>query len=458
MIFDEMDDKNRGWITAADIEKRLIRFGLPNATTQANILLNALAKDDNKLQYTDFYKFVRRREEKLYEVYKTVDTNKDGMITPDELTRRLASQSEIFSDPSIAAKASRSLISRMDVTGDGSISFREFSRVFVVLPELDVEVVFQHWTKYAHIDMGEDYSLPDEPSVEKSRTNIFISGAIAGCVSRCVTAPMDRLKVIMQAGKGDATIVNMMRYMYNEGGLIGMWRGNGINCLKIGPESAAKFLFYGEFKHLVTSVTGGDEMTPSVVEKFVAGAAAGAAAQTLVYPLEITKTRLALSTTGEYSSVYDVIKTIVTDGGVRGLYRGMAPSLLGILPYAGIDLMVFNTLKERWMEDNRKSGCQNKTPDVLTLLLFGATSTTCGQIVAYPLQLIRTRLQADKHSPSGASKYSGMLDCFKKAYAAEGILGLYRGIGPNMLKSIPSISISYAVFETCSTYFHGMVI
>jgi solute carrier family 25 (mitochondrial phosphate transporter), member 23/24/25/41 len=50
------------------------------------------------------------------------------------------------------------------------------------------------------------------------------------------------------------------------------------------------------------------------------------------------------------------------------------------------------------------------------------------------------------------------MDCVRQILSRDGYLGLYRGIGPNMLKAIPSISISYAVFETCSTYLHGMVI
>lgn len=300
---------------------------MPNAKTQATIVSNALARD-SKIYSQDFHSYVRRREGMLYEIYKAVGPNKEGQITPDDLVRHIQQQSEIFSDPGIALKASQTLVSRMDIIGNGAISFREFARVFVVLPDCDVELIFKHWTKYSHIDMGEDYSLPDEPSVEKSRINIFLSGAIAGCVSRCVTAPIDRLKVLMQAGKGDATIVNMMRFMYQEGGLRGMWRGNGMNCLKIAPESASRFLCYGEFKHLVTKLTGGDENAPTVVEKFIAGASAGAVSQALVYPLEITKTRLALSKTGahdtqtlitflgQYSGVLDVVNCIIKQGGI----------------------------------------------------------------------------------------------------------------------------------------------
>jgi solute carrier family 25 (mitochondrial phosphate transporter), member 23/24/25/41 len=351
----------------------------------------------------------------LFEVYRAVVTNRDGEITPDDLARQLQ-QSEVFSDHGIARKASQSLISRMDLIGNGSISFREFARVFVLLPDCDVELIFKHWAKYSHIDMGEDYSLPDEPSVEKSRTNIFLSGAIAGCISRCVTAPIDRLKVIMQAGKGDATIVNMMRYMYQEGGLRGMWRGNGINCVKIAPESASKFLCYGEFKRVVTTLTGGDEHAPTVIEKFMAGASAGAVSQALVYPLEITKTRLALSRTGLITRLLHSSPSPLSQGnttassmssaplcdrevrrgsphspnsseGLAGLYRGLTASMLGIIPYAGkpsssplppsvlitsflvagIDLMVFNTLKEKWVAKNNTRG-ENKTPGVMILV------------------------------------------------------------------------------------------
>lgn len=58
----------------------------------------------------------------------------------------------------------------------------------------------------------------------------------------------------------------------------------------------------------------------------------------------------------------------------------------------------------------------------------------------------------------GVRKFTGIMDCVRKIIASDGYLGLYRGLGPNMLKAVPSISISYAVFETCSTYLHGIVI
>jgi solute carrier family 25 (mitochondrial phosphate transporter), member 23/24/25/41 len=268
-IFNEIDENQKGWLSEKDLENHLNKFRLPNADMQAKLLYKTLTHQSRYttgITLTEFRDYVKRREETLLEIYSEVDANQDGVITADELEKKLAHHSEIFADPAIAATASHTLISRISVGGNESCSFREFSRVFLLMVEVDVNIVFNHWAKYSHIS-GEDYSLPDEKSIEKSRINIFLSGAIAGCVSRTTTAPLDRLKVIMQAGKGDATIVNMCKYMYREGGITGFWRGNGINCVKIAPESAAKFLCYEEFKNIITSYTGGDSMTPSIGNK-----------------------------------------------------------------------------------------------------------------------------------------------------------------------------------------------
>ena len=89
-------------------------------------------------------------------------------------------------------------------------------------------------------------------------------------------------------------------------------------------------------------------------------------------------------------------------------------------------------------------------PSALTLLGFGAISTTCGQIVAYPLQLVRTRLQAQGMGNASGGylpEYTGILDCMKKTVRSFGVRGLYAGIGANFAKALPAVSISYTVFE-----------
>ena len=132
------------------------------------------------------------------------------------------------------------------------------------------------------------------------------------------------------------------------------------------------------------------------------------------------KTRLALRRTGEYSGVFDCAKQLYKREGIRVFYRGYIPNLLGILPYAGIDLAVyevifvfnlieehtfilqrveylireffsFQTLKRKYLQQTNSEG---SSPPALSLLTFGTFSSCCGQVAAYPLALVRTKLQS----------------------------------------------------------------
>lgn len=175
--------------------------------------------------------------------------------------------------------------------------------------------------------------------------------------------------------------------MLKEGGLVGMWRGNGINVLKIAPESAIKFAAYEQVKRFIK---GDSKHTLTIYERFCAGALAGGISQTAIYPLEVLKTRLALRKTGQYKSILDAAYKIYRGEGLRSFYRGYIPNILGIIPYAGIDLAVYETLKKKYLNTHTN----HDQPSFWLLLACGSASSTLGQMCSYPLALVRTRLQA----------------------------------------------------------------
>lgn len=72
--------------------------------------------------------------------------------------------------------------------------------------------------------------------------------------------------------------------MLKEGGYRSMWRGNGINVLKIAPESAFKFMAYEQAKRLIR---GSRTKDLTILERFMAGSLAGGFSQSLIYPLEV---------------------------------------------------------------------------------------------------------------------------------------------------------------------------
>ncbi|XP_065221112.1 mitochondrial adenyl nucleotide antiporter SLC25A23 isoform X4 [Planococcus citri] len=308
------------------------------------------------------------------------------------------------------------------------------------MDEIDPSVEF--W----YLDIGEDINVPDDFTQTEMLTGMWwrhlVAGGVAGAVSRTCTAPLDRLKVYLQVhGNKKSSIKTCLSYLLKEGGVWSLWRGNGINVLKIAPESALKFMAYEQAKRLIRG-TSTRELT--IYERFAAGSFAGSFSQTIIYPLEVLKTRLALRKTGEYRSIVDAASKILQREGWRSFYRGYVPNLLGIVPYAGIDLAVYETLKNSYLKKHNDSD----TPSVLLLLTCGTISSTCGQMCSYPLALVRTRLQAQVITNVGTSQYT-MTGLLKTIVQEEGFTGLYRGITPNFMKVAPAVSISYVVYERC---------
>ena len=79
-------------------------------------------------------------------------------------------------------------------------------------------------------------------------------------------------------------MLDTMKLLLKEGGVNGLWRGNGINVLKIAPESAIKF---GAYDMLKKMVRGNTDRELQLYERFICGSLAGGISQTIIYPLEV---------------------------------------------------------------------------------------------------------------------------------------------------------------------------
>lgn len=315
------------------------------------------------------------------------------------------------------------------------------------IPDVLEDFVYVFRELFKYLDIGEDMNVPDDFTQNEMQTGMWwrhlAAGGIAGAVSRTCTAPLDRLKVFLQVQPSKQKISECFNYMLKEGGITGLWRGNGINVLKIAPESALKFAAYEQVKRLIK---GDSKETLSIYERFCAGALAGGISQTAIYPLEVLKTRLALRKTGQYKSIADAAYKIYVGEGLMSFYRGYIPNILGIIPYAGIDLAVYETLKRKYLMTHSS----NEQPSFWMLLACGSASSTLGQMCSYPLALIRTRLQAQVIHPAMDPSTVTMTGVFRTIIEKEGVFGLYRGITPNFIKVMPAVSISYVVYEYSS--------
>ena len=483
------------------MEEGLRRRGIAVSDDQLRSMLGELdANKDRRISASEFDAFCDRRRANVRQVFRDVDADGDGQIDSKELRRAVERAGLKISDEQL-----RAAFKRMDLDRDGRLSFEEFESTLMLLPHgANPEAVFDAFAHRAFVDdpdgfmtmprdidtgrrtslsahmrtMGDtaagddtagDDTAGDDTAGDDAGATLgdgggsgetigtakkLASGGVAGAVSRSATAPIDRIKTIMQAGRlptGIApaaspvsprvTLASAARAVWRDGGWAAFWRGNGANVAKVVPETATKYVAFDALKKTLASDPG----NATVLERFAAGGMAGAAAQTVVYPLEIVKTRVSLSAGG--CSMATVIAGVLRAEGARGLFKGLTPSLVGIFPYAGIDLMTNSVLKDALAAKYAEVG---RDPGVAELLGCGMASSTSAMLVTYPLNLVRTRLQAS--GMPGQPTYSGPVECAGKILAKEGFAGLYRGLVPNLAKVLPATSVSYAVYDVLSSW------
>jgi solute carrier family 25 (mitochondrial phosphate transporter), member 23/24/25/41 len=137
-------------------------------------------------------------------------------------------------------------------------------------------------------------------------------------------------------------------------------------------------------------------------------------------------------------------------GGIRAFYRGLPTGLIGMFPYSAIDMGSFEYIKNSVTNRTaRIKGCHedDAEPNSAMTAVIGGFSGALGASVVYPLNLLRTRLQA-QGTVLHPKTYNGLWDVTVQTVKGEGYKGLYKGIAANLVKVVPSVSIvSYNVFE-----------
>ncbi|XP_067877378.1 mitochondrial adenyl nucleotide antiporter SLC25A24-like isoform X2 [Heterodontus francisci] len=389
-LFQRFDTNKDGLVNMTELGEGLRSMGLViRADTEKEILRAGDTNRDGQLDLAEFIEYLRQHEKKLKLMFRSLDQNNDGQIDASEIQHTLSTLGI-----TITLQQAEKILLSMDTDGTITVDWNEFRDHFIFNPLSNMEEIVEHWKHSTFMDIGESLTIVDEFSeTERLSGNWWrqlLAGALAGAVSRTCTAPLDRLKIYMQ---------------------------------------------YKKF--LPSSHT-----TLQVHERFVAGSLAGVTSQTLIYPMEILKTRMGLGKSGQYMGIFDCAQKMLRKEGPRSFFKGYLPNVLGIIPYAGIDLAIYETVKNRYLQ---RYGRDSTNPGVLVLLACGTISSTCGQLASYPLALVRTRMQAQaviKNEPQ-----LSMFQQFATIVQGEGCSGLYRGITPNFMKVVPAVSISYVVYE-----------
>jgi len=321
------------------------------------------------------------------------------------------------------------------------------------------------------------------PQATHSRTlnscKLLFAGAMSAVVSRTFCAPLERLKMELLLKQGTGGTVSTARHILRHEGITGFWRGNALNVLRTAPFKAVNFCCFDSYHRALVVLSGKDGNT----ERFTSGAMAGITATVVCFPLDVVRTRLMSRAHGlRYgANPFRTLVGIMKYEGASALYTGCLPAVIGMAPAGAVFYGVYDLCKHRHLTSLEKMGCPNPSIPSGYTLLYGALAGACSELLVYPLEVLRRRLQVQSmmasstHHPTlggraaaaaaaahAANKASGLqhmqqagskggvrvMHTLLTIIKAEGLQGLYAGMGPNILQVLPSAALSYFTYDT----------
>ncbi|XP_052642173.1 mitochondrial ornithine transporter 1 isoform X1 [Harpia harpyja] len=302
------------------------------------------------------------------------------------------------------------------------------------------------------------------------------AGAAGGTVCVVTGQPFDTAKVKMQ------TFPNMYRGIvdcfvktYKQVGFRGFYKGTTPALVANIAENSVLFMCYGFCQQIVRRIVGVDRKTklrmaflqvhhlravsgPAVsvcltithfssdLQNAAAGSFASAFATLVLCPTELVKCRLQamheMQLSGKiiqgHNTVWSVVKGVIQKDGPLGFYRGLSSTLLREVPgyfffFGGYEL-------------SRTFFASGRSKDELgpiPLLLSGGFGGSCLWIAVYPVDCVKSRIQV----LSMAGKQAGFMGTFVTVVRTEGVLALYSGLKPTMIRAFLANGALFLAYE-----------
>ncbi|KAG9455793.1 hypothetical protein H6P81_000301 [Aristolochia fimbriata] len=273
----------------------------------------------------------------------------------------------------------------------------------------------------------------------------FIAGGVGGMAGVIAGHPLDTLKIRLQQPSNKMPAFKLFRSMLVREGPSSLYRGMGTPLASVAFQNAVVFQVFAKLSQACEQRKSTDP--PSLRSVAIGGVGTGGLQSIMLSPVELVKIRLQLPRrSSDRDGPISLVQNILRREGIRGVFRGLGVTMLRDMPGHGTYFWTYEYTRE-WLHPGcRKSGQES----VATMLVAGGWAGVASWLCCYPLDVVKSRLQAQSHSPGERSppKYNGIVDCFRKSVREEGYQVLWRGLGTTIARAFVVNGSIFVAYES----------
>lgn len=178
----------------------------------------------------------------------------------------------------------------------------------------------------------------------------------------------------------------------------------------------------------------------------VAGGLAGMVTKTSTAPLERIKILLQIegmnsAAAKKYTSVVQTCMAVIREEGALALWKGNGANVTRVVPVYALKF----TFNDSFRNFVREPGQKDSDLSTLQLMSCGTSAGLFQTCCTFPLELVRTRLSFQ--NTKDTTRYKGIIDCFRRTIADEGVFSLYKGLGPTIVSGAPYVGLQMTFYE-----------
>ncbi|KAF5361900.1 hypothetical protein D9756_002039 [Leucocoprinus leucothites] len=307
----------------------------------------------------------------------------------------------------------------------------------------------------------------------------FVAGGLGGMCGAIVTSPFDVVKTRLQSslfreghaaigvmanGSGGALLHgprhggllwnfvetgHILRDIYRDESPRALFKGLGPTLIGVIPARSINFYTYGNGKVIIANTF--NEGRENSFVHLSAAALAGIVTGSVTNPIWVVKTRMQLSASqlvtgipqsrrGGIGGSWLCIQKIFRDEGIKGFYKGLSASYLGVTE-GTIQWVLYERLKKMTVNTEGKGGAM----EWLGMIGSAGTAKCVASLVSYPHEVLRTRLREPR--VNGVIKYTGLWQTLRLIIAEEGVKSLYGGLSAHLMRVVPNAAVMFFIYE-----------